>query len=47
VEPSIAPEFEVLLFVKDSICYTLQEYLAQEFGEETRQPVPDIVFPGA
>jgi hypothetical protein len=38
-------EREVLLFVKDAICYTLIEYLAQEFGEEPNHRVPDIVFP--
>lgn len=38
-------ETEVLLFVQNSICYTLPEYLEVEFGKETRQLVPDIVFP--
>jgi|GEM_PF-1912804 len=46
VEPKNLPEeFEVLIFVKDSNCYTLSEYVEVEFGEEARQLMPDIVFP--
>ncbi len=40
-------EKEVLLFVKNSICYTLPEYFELEFGEEqTHLREPDIIFPG-
>jgi len=39
-------EEEVLIFVKDSVCYTLAEYLERAFGEEPRYLVPDLVHPG-
>jgi hypothetical protein len=39
-------EEEVLIFVKDSICYTLVEYLEVEFEQAPRYLVPDIVHPG-
>ena len=43
---SLDEDFEVLIFVKDSICYTLLEYLELEFGEEKPFQIPDFVHPG-
>jgi len=44
-ERSLQEKGEVLIFVKDAICYTLLEYLEVEFGEEGPHRVPDVVFP--
>ena len=46
VEPrSLPEELEVLLFVKNSICYTFLDYFAHEFGEQpTHLPQPDLLF---